>query len=149
MLRQALAKGAPWGAALTRPFASAADSASAALQTAGERDFMRYTSPVPSTFDHTEGLAGPPTKVRFRAHPYMHRAIGLPAVRAGRKKRLHHGRSRSGETRTQYSDGDSDGIGVVDRGCGRTRDVPAPERRMPRFRSNRTDSDLCARSRTG
>lgn len=76
MLRQALAKGAPWGAALTRPFASAADSASAALQTAGERDFMRYTSPVPSTFDHTEGLAGPPTKVRFRAHPYMHRAIG-------------------------------------------------------------------------
>lgn len=52
---------APRGAALVRPFASAADVAMAV----DGPDFKKFATPVPQTFDHTEGLAGPATKVRM------------------------------------------------------------------------------------
>jgi hypothetical protein len=75
---------APRGAALVRPFASAADVAMAVDLDAP--DFKKFASPVPQTFDHTEGLAGPATKVRILANGRM------PAMRPygepGRPQRL-------------------------------------------------------------
>lgn len=73
------------GRAARAALSAASSSRGAATDLAETSLFTRYTSPVPSAFDHTAVLGAPPTKARLlRACLLLQGALTAPLLRRGR-----------------------------------------------------------------